>query len=319
VLGPRNPAVLTPYSQDALNRSADGPQITISGGRLGIDRETRQLDLWIEGVRISQSDGEPLAAFPDISAAFSLRSLLSGRVAPTRLMIQRPVLRLIRDETGAIRFRFGDQEGDASSFGPEIIEQLAGPPKPAAALGSLRWIIIRDATLVLDDRQTGRRWQADRVDAVIDRNPEGFAGDLSLALPTATPKPEFHASYRYSSGERMLDFALEIGAVEPAALASLAPELAPLAVANFPVSGTLATRLNVAAATTEGLRADLRFGKGSIKSELLPEGALALQEGTLRAVYAPETGELRLAKLDLDLGGGSALSVRALSTGSLQR
>src|SRR5207302_11244530 len=29
----------------------------------------------------------------------------------------------------------------------------------------------------------------------------------------------------------------------------------------------------------------------------------------IRAVYAPETGELRLAKLDLDLGGGSALSV----------
>jgi len=194
--GPINLDVLTPYIQEALNRSADGLQITISGGRLGIDRETRQLDLWIEGVRISQSDGEPLAAFPDMSAAFSLRSLLQGRVAPTRLMVQRPVLRLIRDETGAIRFRFGDQEGDASSFGPEILEQLAGPPKSAAPFGLLRRVIIRDATLVLDDRQTGRRWQADRVDAAIERNPEGFAGDLSLALPIATPKPEFRASYR---------------------------------------------------------------------------------------------------------------------------
>jgi uncharacterized protein YhdP len=313
--GPINLDVLTPYIQEALNRSADGLQITISGGRLGIDRETRQLDLWIEGVRISQSDGEPLAAFPDMSAAFSLRSLLHGRVAPTRLMVQRPVLRLIRDEAGAIRFRFGDQEGDASSFGPGILEQLAGPPKPAGPFGSLRWVIIRNATLVLDDRQTGRRWQADRVDAAIERNPEGFAGDLSLALPIATPKPEFHASYRYSSGERTLDFALEIDAVEPAALASLAPELAPLAVANLPVSGTVATRLNVAGFTNEGLRADLRFGKGTIRSELLPEGFLALQEGTLRAVYAPETGELRLAKLDLDLGGGAAVSLNGTLDG----
>ena len=32
-------------------------------------------------------------------------------------------------------------------------------------------------------------------------------------------------------------------------------------------------------------------------------------QGTIRAVYAPESGELRLAKLDLDLGGGSALTI----------
>lgn len=308
--GPINLNVITPYIQEAFNHSADGLRITISAGFLGIDRETHQLDLWIEGVRISQSDGEPLATFPAMSAAFSLRSLLHGRVAPTRLVVERPVLRLIRDEAGAIRFRFGDQESDASSFGPEFLEQLAGSPKPEAPFGLMRWVIVRDATIVLDDRQMGRRWQADRVDAALERNPEGFTGDLSLGLPIGGRKSEFHASYRYSSGERALDFALEIVGVEPAALASLAPELAPLAVANFPVSGTLATRLNVAGFTNEGLRADLRFGKGSIRSELLPEGSLALEEGTLRAVYAPETGELRLAKLDLDLGGGSALSVK---------
>jgi AsmA-like C-terminal region/Protein of unknown function len=308
--GPIDLDRLTPYIEEALNRSGRGLQIAISGGRVGIDRETRQLDLRIEGVRISQSDGEPLAVFPAMSAEFSLGSLLLGRMAPTRLVVERPVLRFIRDEDGAIRFRFGDQDTEASSIGPDILALLAGPPKPDAPLGQMRRVVVRDATFVLDDRQAGRRWRAERVDASVERDPEGFVGDLSLTLPLGAGEPEFHASYRYSLSQGTLDLGLEIGAVEPSALASLAPELAPLGVANFPVSGTLSTRLNIAEATNEGLRLDLRLGRGSIRSNLLPEGSLALQQGLLRAVYAPETGELRLAKLDLDLGSGSALSVR---------
>jgi hypothetical protein len=67
--------------------------------------------------------------------------------------------------------------------------------------------------------------------------------------------------------------------------------------------------------TNEGVRLDLDLGKGSIRSELLPEGYVALQQGTIRAVYAPEIGKLRLAKLDLDLGGGSALAVNGTLDG----
>ena len=308
--GPIDLDLLTPYIQEALNRSVGGLRIAISGGRIGINRETHRLDLWIEGVRISQPDGEPLAAFPAMSADFTLDSLVRGRIAPTRLVVERPVLRLVRGEAGAVRFRFGDQDSSASSFGPEIFAQLAGSSNPRDPLGLIRRLTVRDATLVLDDRQTGRRWRADRVDAAFERTQDGFTGDLSLALQIGTGEPEFHASYRYSSGEKKLDCGIEFGAVEPAALASLAPEFAPLAHANFPVSGTLATRLNMGDMTNEGMRADLELGSGSIKSELLPEGALGLQQGMLRAVYAPEKGELRLAKLDLDLGGGSALSIK---------
>ena len=173
----------------------------------------------------------------------------------------------------------------------------------------MRRIVVRNAAVIYDDRQTNRRWEADRVDASIERNLQGLAGDVSLALPFGSHQPELHAGYRYASGGRAVDLSIQIGAVEPATLASLSPELASLALADFPVSGTLTTRLNLGGLTNVGMRLDLYLGKGSIKSELLPEGYVALQQGTIRAVYAPETGELRLAKLDLDLGGGSALSV----------
>jgi len=218
--GPIDLDLLTPYLQEALNRSAGGLQITVSGVRLGINRDTSQLDMWIAGLRITQPDGEPLAAFSSISADFSLRSLLRGRMEPTRLIVERPLLRVIRDKAGAIQIRFSDQENEASSIGPEIFEQLAGPPNPEAFFGLMRRAVVRNATLIFDDRQTGRRWRANRIDAAVERDSQGLTGDLSLALPIAAREPELHASYRYLASEHALDITLEVGALELAALAS---------------------------------------------------------------------------------------------------
>jgi len=281
---------LTPYVEEALSRSGDGFQIAISGVRLAIDRDNRQLDLRLEGVRVSRPDGEPVAAFSEMSTSFSLIALLHGNLAPTRLVIERPVLRLTRDQYGKIGIRFADRNTDDPGLGPEILEQIVCGAKPQGAFELMRRVVVRDATLILDDERTGRHWQADRVDATMQRDAEGLTGDLSMALAASAPAPELYARYRYSSSGGTLDVAVEVGAFEPAAVAALTPELAPLAAVNFPVSGTLETRVDLARLTTEGARLDLGFGAGSFKSELLPGGELALRQGELHAIYAPEIG-----------------------------
>jgi hypothetical protein len=301
---------LTPYVEEALSRSSGGFHFAISRVRLAIDRHNHQVDLRLERVRLPRPDGEPVAAFSEMSTSFSLIALLHGNLAPTRLVIERPVLRLIRDQYGKIGIRFADRNADDPGLGPEILEQLVGAAKPQGAFGLMRRVVVRDATLMLADERTGRHWRADRVDATMQRDAEGLTGDLSMALAASTPAPELHAKYRYSSSSGTLDLALEAGAFEPAAVAALTPELAPLAAVNFPVSGTLETRVDLARQTTEGARLDLGFGAGSLKSELLPGGELALRQGELHAIYAPEIGQLRLAKLDLDLGGGSVLNIK---------
>jgi hypothetical protein len=306
---------ITPVLEHLLDRSAGTLHIAISGAHLRLERESGQLDLQMEGVRLAAADHEPVANLPDLSASFSFRSLLQGNVAPTRLVVERPIVRFIRDERGSIHLGLGEQRADPPGFPSDVLDQLAGPPNPDTPFGQLRRIVIRDATLVLDDRQTGRRLQADRVDASFERDPAGMAGNLSLALPLGRSTPELHAHCRYASAARTLDVVLEAGAIEPGALSQLSPELAPLAVANFPLSGTLAARLNLEDLTTEDMRVDLHFGQGSIRTELLPEGFLALQEGTFRAVYAPESSELQLVKLDLDLGGDATIRFNGTLTG----
>jgi uncharacterized protein involved in outer membrane biogenesis len=309
IQGPIELDRLTPYVEEALSRSTDGLQIAISKVRLAIDRDNRQLNLRLEGVRLSRPDGEPVAGLSEMSASFSLSSLLRGNLAPSRLVIEHPVLHFIRDRLGKIGIRFADHNADEPGLGPEVLEQIVGAPKPQA-IAPMRRIVVRDATLILDDEQAGRHWQADRVDVTVERDAEGLAGDLSMALAVGTRAPELHARYRYASSGGTLDLALEVGAVEPTALAALAPELAPLAAVDFPVSGTLEARLDLTRLTAEGARLDLGLGAGSFKSESLPGGELALRQGELHAVYAPEIGQLRLTKLELDLGGGSVLTVK---------
>ena len=224
--GPIELGGLTPFVQQLVNRPGSGLHVAISRARLGIDHRTGQLDLRLGGVRVADEDGEPFAAFPDMAASFSLGSLLQGKLAPTRLLIQHPILHLVRDEAGAIQLRFGKPDSRSPNLGPDILDQLAGPPNPDRPFGMMRRIVVRNAAVIYDDRQTNRRWEADRVDAWIERNLQGLAGDVSLALPFGNHQPELHASYRYISDERAVDLSMQIGGLEPATLASLSPELA---------------------------------------------------------------------------------------------
>src|SRR5439155_1578621 len=87
--------------------------------RLGIDPAAHQLGLWAEDVRLSLPSGEPLATFPEMATSFHLGSLLTGWIEPTQLTVERPVLRLVRDENGAFTARIGSPEQSAQS-GPNL-------------------------------------------------------------------------------------------------------------------------------------------------------------------------------------------------------
>jgi hypothetical protein len=298
---------LVPYVQAAIDRAEPGLGVTVSGVRVGIDRATHQLDLWVENVHIALPNGDPLANFPEMATSLNLGSLLRGQLAPTRLVVQRPVVRLMRDASGAISLRIG--EGEAGDSGRGLIAALTAPAASDHPLGLLRQVRIHDATVIVDDRLLGRRWQANHLDANVERSPDGIEGDLAVAVAIGNTPSELHASYRYMAARRKLDLALSAEGVEPSALAPLLPALEPLWRFHFPLSGTLATQYDFDEHKFEGVRLDLGIGDGWIDTDQLPAGRLALTGGELHAVYAPEERRVRLDRLELDLGGGVQLSL----------
>ena len=299
---------LIPYVQQALERSGAGLGVAVSGVSIAIDRHTHQLDLQAKNVRLALPNGEKFANFPEMATSFSLGALLGGRLEPTRLTVEHPVLLLTRDASGALSFQIGDPGQTAHGLGLDNPLSILGPLRDGAPWGQLREVTIRDATIIIDDRLTGHIWRAARVAATLGRGEDGVDGDLSLAADLGGNNPELHASYRYDATAQHLDLKLAVDGLDPTALAPLAPILAPLAQARMPVSGTIGLRFDLAGDKVEAGRLDLGFGAGKLDTPLLP-GGLSVESGELHADYAPEKSELRLEQLALDLGGGTRLVI----------
>ena len=307
--GPVELGRLVPYVEQALQHSGAGIGVAVAGVSIGIDRETHQLDLQAQNVRLSLPSGEKLANFPEMATSFSLGAMLGGRIEPTRLVVEHPTLALTRDERGALSFSVGNPDAATDQFGLGSALGILTPQRPDTPWGQLRRIEIRDATIIVDDRLSGKIWRANRAAATLVRSEDGVTGDLSLAVALGSNTPELHATYSYAVQAQKLDLKLAVDGLDPTALAPLSPVLAPFAQAQFPVSGTADFHFDLATGTAEGGRLDLGFGEGQIQTDLLATGRLPVADGELHADYAPDTGELHLEKLALDLHGGTTLTV----------
>jgi hypothetical protein len=306
---------LAPYVETAFQRSGTGLKVAISGVRFGIDRTTHQLDLRAQDVHVSLPNGEPLASFPEMATSFGLAGLLQGRLVPTQVVVERPVVHLVRDPGGMIVAQIGSGDAAAPDLGPQMLEQLAGPRDRDSASDDLKRVSIRGATVIVDDRRNGQTWRADRVDVSVERTAKGIRGDFSLAIPMGASMPELHASYRYFAERNVLDLDLSFDGVQPTDIPPMIPELAQLQHVAAPVSGTLRTRIDLSQHQAQGSRLDLALGQGRLRSEWLPSGSVALDKGELHAVYAPESSEVRLEQLMLDLGGGTQLVLHGTLSG----
>jgi hypothetical protein len=313
--GPVRLDFLAPYIEAALGRAGIGVGVTLSGLRLGIDRAAHEIDLRADNVRLTAPDGTKLASLPETAIGIALGPLLEGRLTPTSLTLEHPVLHLRRDVGGAVSVNLvpGDRGPDApsadSAADPVALDRLLSPAEGDLAAALPRRIAIRGATVLIDDARTGRIWRADPVDIAIERGPDRIEGDLSLALPMAASRPELHGTFHYTADLRRLDLDLSLDGVRPADLPAFMPELAPLRQIEAALSGRVRTRIDLAGFTAEATRVDLAIGNGRLHSDLLPNGGVAIAGGELHAAYAPESGELRLDALRLDLGGGSELAL----------
>src|SRR5262249_5147442 len=127
--GPIGRDRVSPYFGVGLGRSGRGLGVALSGVGLGIEPRTRQLGLWVEDAHLSLPGGEPLASFPAMEISFSLGELFRGWIEPTQLTVERPVVHLMRDESGAFTAQIGAPDQGSPGLSAATIQQLAGPPQ----------------------------------------------------------------------------------------------------------------------------------------------------------------------------------------------
>ncbi|MDB5408876.1 MAG: hypothetical protein JWL84_3788, partial [Rhodospirillales bacterium] len=311
--GPLPLDALAPLLDSALS-AADGSYVVHVGHtELSLADRGASLEILAYDARVDHRDGSLLASVPELTFGINTLSLLHGVVAPTRIVIIGPRLRLLRDD-GGLRVAIGDDAQSSNNIAAALIDDLIGPLDRRRFLASLREVSLREANLVVDDRYLGTVWHTRRAAATLRRVAGGFAGDASLAIEIDDSTAEMQAGFRYAEGTHAADLRIDVADWDMAKLTRVAPPLKPLAALNAPMSGSVQLTIDAAAQRISGGRADLTLGSGTIDRPELPGGTVAINSAQFRASYDPAAARVTLEKLALDLDGPT-LQVKATIDG----
>jgi len=331
--GPISLRFLTPYLNDALSFGDTGVRAELQDTIIAWDEADKALRIRAIGMTLRDRGGAVAATVPEIELALSLQALLKGQIAPKSIDVTGIAARIIRLPDGSLDFGFGGDKpseaaaGDSGRFLALLMQGLDDTGTPDTALAYLTRISIIGADIALYDEQTQSLWHAPRSDLVLQKESEGIRGDLLLNLDFGGQVRPLRATAFYQAQSERVDMSILLDRLVPAELAALAPELKSLAVANLPVSGSIAFAIGGDRKLSE-IRLQLEGGKGTL---VLPElytqpvavdravfkGALAADFSGLRVLEAVvESAGMRLAaEGNMGLAGGLSLDLDAGITG----
>ncbi|WP_342236834.1 YhdP family protein [Inquilinus sp. OTU3971] len=311
--GPLEIDFLTPYVEQAL---ADR-NVTVEIGALSLRWEgfNRPAVLAARDVRVRQRDGTLIAFTPEGTADVSMPKLLRGVVAPLRIDLIRPHLRVTRTEAG--EFSFGLGEGEAGEGGVstpaegaptrDVVKDLlvaldARLGSEDSAIASLTRLTLVDGSVRIDDRMLGRSWIAPRASADLRRTATGVDGQAALSVISGDRTAQFGGEIRYRRASRSGSATVTFANVIPAALTRISPVLAPLEAIESPVSGRLEVDFDSRFQPTTG-----RFSLTSVETRLkLPPlwtAPLSVARTSLSGSVDLPKRRLTLDDFSIDLGG----------------
>lgn len=298
--GPISLDAIAPYVADVLSRG-NGLTVAIEHTSLSLAPRGR-LDVLARGVHLQRADSGALV-LGELAIEFSPRTLLSGTISPTRIVVNRPELQLERDEDGSFHLGVGDLAPDAAEgWGQKIIGDLVHPPDGKGTLGALTELSVQDASLTVEDRAFGITWHAADANASLTRAPDRTAGNFRVAMSQGTNAATLDGDFTFLPADDRLVVRLAFEDLTPSLWSEAAPSLAGLAALDLPISGALTAEIDSTQLTLRDAIADVTFGTGTLKHSLMPGGALPVVRGTLQAGYDFVRGRVNLGTLSLDLG-----------------
>jgi hypothetical protein len=269
-------------SSGALHVSVGTAALAWEGFSGGADRP---LDIRLTDVRAIDADGARIAEIPRAAVTLSVPALLLGRVVPISMEVDRLRLAVARAEDGTISIATGT-ETPPSAASSRFFDLLLG----------LRRLHLRDAAISVADRQLGVSWQAPQASFDLRRPAPGeLAGTAEVALVLGDQQVKLTADAAPRRDEPGTIVHFRLTPLTPAAVAPLAPALAPLAALDVPVTFAGSADLDRAFALS-AFTAEARLGSGHL---IVGHGGIPVVNGLVDAYGTPGLINLRLARLEL--------------------
>jgi hypothetical protein len=308
--GPVSLAFLEPYVEQALSAENTGLTVSFDDLVLGWAGWDRTLDIRAIGVKARSAESGALAGVPEMSIELSIPALARGLIAPTRLELFGPGVRLVRNRTGGIDLGFSAPVAEqtnserSDTLAEELLRDLLLPPNPDRAMGYLEQINVYEARLMLKDERLDVEWIAPSAFVSLARSENGIRATADLSLDLPGEPLELSATAHYDTNNRLVDIGLVFADVDPVRIAHAVPGLEDLAELAVPVSGGIDLLVAPEGHVLE-VGFDIAAGAGRILAPTpYPEGTrfdVALIQARGRIVNGLEA--LSLEELFVDFGG----------------
>ncbi|MDR3534269.1 MAG: DUF3971 domain-containing protein [Rhodopila sp.] len=307
------------------------------GFRDGFDRP---LDIRLQDVVVSDAAGTRLVSVPAANVSLSLLGLLSGRIQPLGIVIDRPRIRVLRSADGAISLDLGsrsdatDSQDDGAATAtvqrPEARSDidflgglLAAFARPAgydlrrghSRFDQLRHVHIADASILVVDHQLQATWGVPRAEVELTRDAaSAVAGRANLTVTLGEETARVSIAADLPANGTSTHIHATTTPVVPAALARATASLAPLCAFNGPVGADVVADLGPTLAL-EHAWIKMQFGAGDLHM-----GAAIVPVADGVVVASGDAQEITLESAQLAFRGhdGGAISVLS-AEGTLQR
>lgn len=302
------PGALTTLIETRLEAAFAPYRLVIGGGDVVVARDgTPRISL--RDVAIDGPGGEPLIRVARMRARLSPERLLEGAFVPTVFELSGGEVRLLRRADGTFDLAFGGGLAGQGTI-PQLIDQLDRLTAPGTPLARLDRVTADGLTITLEDARSGRVWTVTDGRAGFVQTEESLALDLSAEVFNGTETlAGLQARLDADKGSAGLRVTAAFRDATAADIAAQTPALAPLAVLDARVSGTLEARFGP-------LPADAPVRPGETGLVALA-GTLDLGEGALRPAPGAAPVPFRSARTALSYDAAAArVDVSALTLDS---
>ncbi|GAB6052004.1 AsmA-like C-terminal domain-containing protein [Magnetospira thiophila] len=305
--GPIQLGFLTPYLEDALNGPHQALTLRLEDTVLTWAGWRRTLDIRLINARLMTADDQLVARAPELSLSLSGYALVKGVLAPRRIELFGPTLRVVRRPTGAWELDMGKAETSPEGIDLRaLLADMQMAPDPLRPLSYLTRINIHDGHLSVIDQVRNLTWTAPQVDAAVQRDRQTLEANLEahLSLGDMMARVEMNSTLNWAEESYASD--LEIHDLPLNALAPMHEDLAPLEGQALPVAGTI-TVIGTFESGVEAMDFDLSAEGGVLQLPTPLSQHLELSAATLRGGYLRQEQRLTIAELVTEFPAGTQL------------
>ncbi|MBM3478926.1 MAG: hypothetical protein FJX69_06880 [Alphaproteobacteria bacterium] len=312
--GPISVGFLRPLLDQAVEESLPGYAVELEDVQVVWAGWERGLDIRAVGLRIESLRGGRVGEFAEAWISLSGEALLRGRIAPARIRVAGPSLRLERGVDGVVRLA-----GEAP--GPHPLAAALRPREGGATghveAGTLADILVEGAELEFVDHPTRTTWRARDVSIHVSRLQGATRLDAAMTLVRREREVRLAATARQLAGDPRTAVELFFSGVAPALLADMAGDLVPgaerLAGIDMPLDGSVQVGMD-----GEGRVLDANFSLSSPGGRLSDPEVLSapadIAGASAQLAYEPATRRVRIGAAQILLPGGGMVGFMGEAT-----